>query len=475
MEIDLGLLRDETYSTDARYVWEYSRGKLKTCLDEGLSLHGEFGTTPTPIRQLSQFALVCFIGRFLYSIIFMNWLWAPKKRDWLIFPRSSHRKILGERGEMYDDIHTGELIDEIGIDKCVIIETPFQRRHYTPRRYKVFHSDFLFLLNKIIEKVLPFCIIYDLTAINNMIQDIKEYIEKRIGQKEIDIEKVFNIKPLFARYIAYLFMLKWLKPKRVLFIFSEMYIPIVRAARILHIPTVELQHGTLAPEHLVYSVPDGMTKKYFADYYLLFGKYWKETMDNLPLPPDRSIILGYPYFEKIFVKNSNLINRKNQIVVISQGTIGKELTKFSAKLAVLIQGKYKIYYKFHPDEWGRNRTVYPELYEAKEKGLLDVLDTDTPPLYTLLSQSRWQIGVYSTALFEGIAFGCQPILVDLPGIEYMAPLLKTGKIQLVKTPEEIQFSETENLMDLREELFASDWRYNWRKFEQMDLRCRFQN
>ena len=105
--------------------------------------------------------------------------------------------------------------------------------------------------------------------------------------------------------------------------------------------------------------------------------------------------------------------------------------------------------------------------------MLEIVDTDTPSLYTLLAQSCWQIGVYSTALFEGIALGCQLILVDLPGIEHMAPLLKTGRVQLVKTPEEIQFTETEGFADLREELFASDWRSNWRKFEQMELTCRF--
>jgi hypothetical protein len=205
----------------------------------------------------------------------------------------------------------------------------------------------------------------------------------------------------------------------------------------------------------------------------LFGDYWKKTVDNLPLPPERLVTFGYPYFEKMFKKNNDLNKREEQIVVISQGTIGGELSKFAVKLALFTKNIYKVIYKLHPGEWGRVQTLYSELYEAKEKGLLEVVDTDDPALYTLFCQSRWQIGVYSTALFEGIALGCQLILVDLPGVEYMAPLLKKGYAQLVRAPEEIKFMETKNAADIREELFASDWISNWRNFEKTDLRCRY--
>jgi len=149
------------------------------------------------------------------------------------------------------------------------------------------------------------------------------------------------------------------------------------------------------------------------------------------------------------------------------------LSKFAVKLASIKNGIYRVIYKLHPGEWGRAQTLYTELYEAQESGLLDIVDTDTSPLYTLFFESRWLIGVYSTALFEGIALGCQLILVDLPGVERMSPLLKKGCAQLVKTPEEIQFNEIYNNRNIREELFASDWRSNWRNFENMDLKCRF--
>jgi len=468
MELDLGLLRDETYGLDARYVWEVSRVGLQNYLNRKLSLHGQAHTT-VRIQKMSAITFVFFIGRFLYSIIVKNWLLAPKEREWLIFQQHRRcRKISG----VYEDIYTDDLIDEIGIDKCVIIEKPYERRHYIPKRHQVYHFEYLSLLSKFVGFLIPFFFKYDVIAINNMIHDIKIYIENKLEQNVINFEKIFKVKLFYAYYISYLYMLKWLNPKKIMLVVSYGFEPLIYAASALHIPTVELQHGVITPEHLGYSVPVNMTKKLFPDYLLLFGEYWKENMDNFPLPAEHLIILGYPYFERMSKNKENIIRKENQIVIISQGTIGRELSKFAVKLASIQKGKYKIIYKLHPDEWGMAQKLYSELYEAKKMGLLEVVDTDTLALYTLFFQSRWQLGVYSTALFEGIAFGCQTILVDLPGVEYMVPLIKKGYAQLVRIPEEIQFTENKNTFILRDELFASDWRSNWWNFEQLEIHCR---
>jgi hypothetical protein len=476
MEIDLGLLSDETYGLDARYVWEASRTRFCTYLNKKFTLHEDASMSIKSFHRMGLFALICYIGRFLYSIIFYNWFWAPSGRDWLIFKSHRRRKISGKRGDEYEDIYTNDLITEIGIDKCVVLEWSFKRRHYRLERQQAFHAEFLGLMIKIITVLMLVYFKYDLVAIHNMIHDIETYIGNKTNQKQLRLEKEFDfqIKSIFASYIGYLLMLKWLKPRKGI-ILTNPPVYIVRAATVLQIPVIELQHGVISSDHLTYSVPTNMTKKYSPDYLLLFGKYFKEQMDNFVLPPERLIILGYPYFEKMIIENNNL-NRENKIVVISQGTIGRELIKFTIKLASITKGFYKIIYKLHQNEWmgdGGWIILYPELKEAQEQGLLEVVDTFTPSLYTLFFKSRWQMGVYSTALFEGLALGCQLILVDLPGVERMTPLLEKGYAQLVKVPEEIQFQETKDFTTLREELFASDWRSNWRKFEQMDLKCRY--
>ena len=47
------------------------------------------------------------------------------------------------------------------------------------------------------------------------------------------------------------------------------------------------------------------------------------------------------------------------------------------------------------------------------------------------------VGVYSTAIYEGLAFGLQAFLVDAPGIELMRPLLESEHVKKVSSPKEL--------------------------------------
>ena len=51
-----------------------------------------------------------------------------------------------------------------------------------------------------------------------------------------------------------------------------------------------------------------------------------------------------------------------------------------------------------------------------------------------MGQARYQVGVFSTAVYEGLALGCVTLLVDLPGLEYMLPLIERGEAEHIKTP-----------------------------------------
>jgi hypothetical protein len=44
-------------------------------------------------------------------------------------------------------------------------------------------------------------------------------------------------------------------------------------------------------------------------------------------------------------------------------------------------------------------------------------------LYELFAEANAQVGVYSTAIFEGLAFNLDTYLLDLPGIHHMENLL----------------------------------------------------
>jgi len=66
-----------------------------------------------------------------------------------------------------------------------------------------------------------------------------------------------------------------------------------------------------------------------------------------------------------------------------------------------------------------------------------VIGGDPIPLYKLFAESRIQVGVNSTAIYEGLSFGLQTILLDLPGVEYMDYLVKEQVARVVASPEEL--------------------------------------
>ena len=93
-----------------------------------------------------------------------------------------------------------------------------------------------------------------------------------------------------------------------------------------------------------------------------------------------------------------------------------------------------VVYKLHPGEVSRWREEYPQLASTGE---INVVGEDGPALYHLLSESRAQVGVYTTVLYEGLCFDLDTYLVDLPGIEYMDELLERGGATLVTTVDEL--------------------------------------
>ena len=58
-------------------------------------------------------------------------------------------------------------------------------------------------------------------------------------------------------------------------------------------------------------------------------------------------------------------------------------------------------------------------------------DEDT---YALMLESKAILGVNSTAVFEGVTLGCQGMVLNLPGVEYMRSAILRGDIILINTP-----------------------------------------
>lgn len=199
--------------------------------------------------------------------------------------------------------------------------------------------------------------------------------------------------------------------------------PAIKAAKDCGALTIELQHGVVSRYHLGYSFPGipGGGLDYFPDRFYAWGEAWTRFMGS-PIPADRIVAYGYPYFEEQRRKLVGVAKIPGRLVVLSQGAIGRQLSEFlhahSAALA-----RFDIVYRPHPGEAKRWRD-YPGLRAlSKQKNVTIAPDGD---LLRALAEAEYQIGVNSTALYEGIALGAKTIVVDLPGAEYLEDLLEDG-------------------------------------------------
>jgi hypothetical protein len=202
----------------------------------------------------------------------------------------------------------------------------------------------------------------------------------------------------------------------------------VEACQAEGIPIVELQHGVITRYHMAYSFPD-VSKHVFPDYFFTFGDYWTDSVE-LPLPDEHVIPVGYPYLER---RSSRYADRipDNRILVISQRRAREQLSRFALLLDESDAVDSDVIYKLHPDESGEWREAYPRLADSN----VEVVG-DEPPLYELFATSTTQVGVNSTALFEGLKFGLDTFVLDAPGWEYMTYLVDSGFAAVVSSVEE---------------------------------------
>lgn len=75
--------------------------------------------------------------------------------------------------------------------------------------------------------------------------------------------------------------------------------------------------------------------------------------------------------------------------------------------------------------------------KAQKLDNFQVIDNSEISLYEFFSKSEYQIGVFSTAIYEGLLFNCKTFILDLPGAEYMDSLVDKNYVMKVNDVDEI--------------------------------------
>ena len=189
------------------------------------------------------------------------------------------------------------------------------------------------------------------------------------------------------------------------------------------------------------------------------AKSIKEFGFKVPIVIDKNNIIpiGFPYFESQSKDFIDIQAKNNQILFISQGVIGKYLSKVAFEIARELKG-YEIIYKLHPGEyetWGQN---YPELVSASSLDNFKVIDNSQTPLYKLFAESNYQVGAFSTAIYEGLMFNCKTFILDVPGVEYLNDLIDKGYVFKINDVNDlINNLEEFNPADYNKDFFFKDF------------------
>ena len=193
---------------------------------------------------------------------------------------------------------------------------------------------------------------------------------------------------------------------------------LTEAAHELGIAVVELQHGTVYPEHAAYNLPEAGSV-YSPDVFLAWGEYWVSQMRNYP--NGVSVPVGYPYLERCWdlcPPARHTDGHPLQILFVSQGTVGRELASRAAELRKLLPAKrFSVLYKLHPNETKTWRARYPFLVDSD----VEVVENTARNIYQCLQLADVTVGVNSTAVIEGFQWGRKAFVFrDLPGAELMS-------------------------------------------------------
>ena len=351
----------------------------------------------------------------------------------ILFWGSPRRKLMED--QLWWDIHNDPVIESLeDAYECLLIEPSLHNSHFSPAKTAhIRYLDIVLFLGTILikTKLVRFCLSKtEENKLGEIERQINDWFNTRIDLKKAVTSRLLERKSILPLYT---FLIKKISPKVVVITVSYGNKIIIEACRKLDIPVVELQHGAgIGRYHLGYSFPDEFTKTItFPDYFLAFGDFWKDR-SKYPIEKHRIFNVGYPFLEMETRKYAQ-VSKKDQVVFISGGHIGEKMSRFAVELKARRDFPLDIVYKLHPGEYARWNREYPWLVNS---GVI-IVDDDSVPLYKLLAQSRALIGVNSTVIYEGLAFGLRTFLLDLPGVEYMDELIASHSVNVVSTVNEL--------------------------------------
>lgn len=347
---------------------------------------------------------------------------------------------------IYKDIHTYDLCDKLDDTEVVYPISTSKIYINTDYNYTSFET-FDFVITKLKIKFSKRKITFS-EAFFETLNQIKLDLSDKFNNLFISSLEINEIERIYKKFINekkyYKKYLSKKNPKKIYLVCSYGKESLIEAAKELEVEVIEIQHGVMNKYHLGYHFPHNSEIPYFPDKLLMFGEYWYKNT-SIPLKQEKVEFVGYSYLEKQLDKYRNKLQEKeDQVLFISQGTIGKELTKKAIEFAKENLDK-KVIIRLHPGEFSRWKIEYQVLYENRYLKNIEISDNNNKNLYEYLFESKYIFCVYSTVIYEALYLDKKVGVLNLPGIENIEDLIQNKIVYLFKEDEKIQLNKLNNL------------------------------
>lgn len=374
------------------------------------------------------------ILNWLENYVFRNPLCSILHKDILVL--NSPRRV--QKGKYYICPYTEMILKKIKYSYSVI-EAPYNRMHYKPVDTK--NLWYLDGINSLIQFELSYKSKINLSKhtqaeIKHIVGLINSKFKINLSYTEFirDITNQINYYIILKKYVR--LILRRIQPKCIIEINSYNFTNMVfnEVAKELGIKTIELQHGVMGKYNISYNYYGSPKLKSFVDNVFVFGEYWKNNT-RFPISKKNIYVTGYPEFEKEMkrekVKGNNI---KKSIIFISDALYGQEFSNLAIELYEKINHtKYDIIFKLHPLEYNMSKRIYSKLYRTGIK----VIDNNSHDIYYYLKNSDYQVGINSTAIYEGIGLRVKTFIVNWKGSEVVEALVNSKYSYLINSVNEL--------------------------------------
>ncbi len=319
------------------------------------------------------------------------------------------------------------------------------------------------------------------------------YLETQKYQKKyspwIGILKAIALLKLLTNY--YLNLFNKHKPKLVMVVcwWGIQNMAAILAARILKIPSMDIQHGGLSYYHIPNRFWSKQPPKDYTivpDFFWAWGTYFKDLIikENIVFNKNNVIAGGFPWlllwrekynpeitktrqtFKNIYLSKND---KKNILCTLAGYIDEEEVASFVKEIIKSLPIECRWYIRIHPGQFFKSDSLQTYF---QDRDNVDVIDACKLPLYVLFDLASVHLSWGSTTTYESLAMNIPTIVVHEIGQARNADILSKEFLPFSTNPSEIaelilSYIEHPDIMTEKKEIiskemsyfFSRDWNY----------------